>query len=317
MAGGLLNLIAIGNANIFLTGEPTKTFFQVAYSKYTNFGLQKFRIDYSGIRDLRPTESSTFTFKIPRYAELLMDSYLVMTLPNIWSPIYSPSEKTGNKWAPYEFRWIDDLGTQMIQEIEIKCGSFVLARYGGNYISSMVDRDFTQDKKELFNKMSGNTVELNNPGMAYGRINTYPNAFFVDNNTTSTGVEPSIRGRNIYIPLNSWFTLDSKCAFPLVALQYNELEISITIRPIHDLFRVRDVHDYEENSYEFPYVKPDFNQDRFQMYRFLQSPLKEDITDNDAYENKFNVWNADIHIISTYAFLSKDEAKKIAQQDQV
>lgn len=317
MAGGLLNLIATGNANQILTGNPSKTFFRATYCKYTNFGLQKFRIDYNGVRDLRPTESSTFTFKIPRYAELLMDTYLVMTLPDIWSPIHPPTDNTANKWAPYEFRWIEDLGTQIIQEIEIKCGSFILARYNGSYISAMVDRDFTKDKKELFKQMSGDTTELNNPGMAYGRVNTYPNAFFINDNTTNTGVEPSIRGRNIYIPLNSWFTLDSKCAFPLVALQYNELEISVTLRPIHDLFRVRDVHDILTDVYEFPYVKPDFNQDRFQMYRFLQTPLKEDITDENAYQNKFNVWNADIHILSTYAFLSKEEATKIAKEDQV
>jgi hypothetical protein len=74
MPGGLLNIIALGNANIFLTGNPSKTFFRVTYSKYTNFGLQKFRIDYDGIRDLRLTEPSTFCFKIKRYAELLMDT---------------------------------------------------------------------------------------------------------------------------------------------------------------------------------------------------------------------------------------------------
>lgn len=39
MAGGYLNIIAIGNANVILTGNPSKTFFKVAYSKYTNFGL--------------------------------------------------------------------------------------------------------------------------------------------------------------------------------------------------------------------------------------------------------------------------------------
>ena len=50
MSGGLLNLIAIGNNNVILTGNPTKTFFKVVYSKYTNFGLQKFRIDYDGSR---------------------------------------------------------------------------------------------------------------------------------------------------------------------------------------------------------------------------------------------------------------------------
>ena len=41
MAGGLLNLISTGSNNIFLTGNPSKTFFKVTFSKYTNFGLQK------------------------------------------------------------------------------------------------------------------------------------------------------------------------------------------------------------------------------------------------------------------------------------
>ena len=62
MAGGLLNLISNGNHNIILTGNPSKTFFKVNYSKYTNFGLQKFRIDYDGLRELRLNEPSTFTF---------------------------------------------------------------------------------------------------------------------------------------------------------------------------------------------------------------------------------------------------------------
>ena len=94
MAGGLFNIQAIGNANVILTGNPTKTFFKVVYSKYTNFGLQKFRIDFDGLRELRLSEPSTFTFKIPRYADLLMDTYLCLTLPDIWSPIYYPCEKT-------------------------------------------------------------------------------------------------------------------------------------------------------------------------------------------------------------------------------
>ena len=325
MAGGLLNLIAIGNANIFLNGNPTKTFFNITYSKYTNFGLQKFRIDYNGTRDLRLTEPSTFTFKIARHADLLMDTYLVVTLPDIWSPVYPPCEETGNRWAPYDFRWIEDLGTHMIREIEVTCGSFTLSRYSGEYLAAMVDRDFTSEKKKLFNDMTGNVVELNNPALAYNRYNTYPNAFFRDFVQTSgvpgtdatTGVEPSIRGRNLYIPLNLWFCLNSRCAFPLVALQYNELEIRVTLRPIQELFQVRDVFDNNsDNDYTFPYVKPDFNQDRFQMYRYLQSPRKSYITDEEAYLNQFNTWNSDVHLLCTYAFLSKEESKLFASADQ-
>jgi len=310
MAGGLLNIISVGNNNVILTGNPSKTFFKVTYSKYSNFGLQKFRIDYDGLRDLRLTEPSTFTFKIPRYAELLMDTYLVLTLPDIWSPIYHPCPDTDKRWASYEFRWIKDLGTHMIKEITITCGSLTLQKYSGEYLAAMVERDFTAEKKDLFNKMTGNVDELYDPANVFGRENTYPSAYYTN---SSTGTEPSIRGRNLYIPLNTWFTLDSRCAFPLISLQYNELIISVTLRPIQELFQVRDVFDIQ---YRHPYVQPDFNENRFQMYRFLQTPPSAVLSSN-FYDNKISTWNADVHLLSTYCFLSKEETQVFAGQDQL
>jgi hypothetical protein len=151
---------------------------------------------------------------------------------------------------------------------------------------------------------------LNDPGNSYGRVNTYPSAFFTNN---TAGSEPSIRGRDIYIPINTWFTMDSRCAFPLVSLQYNELYIKVTMRPIHQLFRVRDVWDPHNN---FPYVQPDFTRQQFQMYRFLQTPPSVNIETN-SYENFVTTWNADVHLLSTYCFLSKDEAQLFAGEDQV
>ena len=44
---------------------------------------------------------------------------------------------------------------------------------------NMVDRDFSAEKKELFNKMTGNVNELKNPADCNNRINTYPNAFII------------------------------------------------------------------------------------------------------------------------------------------
>lgn len=310
MAGGLLNIISEGNNNIILTGSPTKTFFNVKYSKYTNFGLQKFRLDYEGSRDLKLIDESVFKFKIKRYADLLMDTYVVVTLPDIWSPIYQPNEYNGYVWAPYEFRWIKEIGTNIIKEIEIKSGSTVLQKYSGDYISAMVERDFSKEKKELFYNMTGNIPELNDPGHAFGRANSYPSSFYTEN---TAGAEPSIRGRSLYIPINAWFTLDSRCAFPLVALQYNELEITVTLRPIQELFQIRDVLDSENN---FPYIKPDFNRGELQMHRFLQTPPSMFI-DNVNYDNRISIWNADIHLISTYCFLSNEESKLFAGKDQI
>ncbi len=115
MPGGLLNIISVGNANLFLTGNPSKTFFKVTYSKYTNFGLQKFRLDFDGQRELRLTESSKFTFKMKRYGDLLMDTYLVLNLPDIWSPIWPANSDpnspyyTNDQYSPYDFKWIENL----------------------------------------------------------------------------------------------------------------------------------------------------------------------------------------------------------------
>ena len=89
MAGGLLNLIAVGNQNVIVHGDPQKTFFKVTYAKHSNFGLQKFRIDHQGIRFLSPTSETKFNFKIPKYGDLLMDTYIAVRMPTIWSPILS------------------------------------------------------------------------------------------------------------------------------------------------------------------------------------------------------------------------------------
>ncbi len=311
MAGGLLNLTSEGNNNVILTGNPTKTFFNVTYSKYTNFGLQKFRLDYDGSRDLRLTEDSVFKFKVKRYADLLMDTYIVVTLPDIWSPIMNPlNTDLSQKWIPYEFKWIRDIGSHMIRDITISCGSVTLQKYTGEYLAAMVERDFPAHKRDLFNRMTGNVEELYDPAFALGRSNCYPSAYY---SSETLGSEPSIRGRTLYIPINAWFTLDSRCAFPLVSLQYSELEISVTFRPIQDLFQIRDVTDYTNM---FPYVRPDFNINDHQMYRFLQTPPSI-FLEPERYANKINTWNSDIHIMATYAFLSKDEAQLFAMKDQV
>jgi hypothetical protein len=310
MAGGLLNIVSVGNNNLFLTGNPSKTFFKATYAKYSNFGLQKFRIDYDGSRDLRLTDQSVFTFKIPRYAELLMDTYLVVTIPNIWSPVYHPCYETNYNWVPYEFKWIHNLGINMIKEITITCGSLTLQKYSGKYLEAMIERDFSSDKKNLFNKMSGNLPELNDPATALERLDTYPNASW---QPETTGAEPSIRGRTLYIPINTWFTLNSNCAFPLISLQYNELVISVTMRPIQELFVIRDVFD---NQYDNPYIQPDFTQSQFQMYRFLQTPPSLDISQAN-YSTTIQTWNADVHLLSTYCFLSKEESKMFALEDQL
>ena len=317
MAGGLLQLVSQGQQNVILNGNPSKTFFKSVFAQYTNFALQKFRVDFDGSKTLRLTEPSTYTFKIPRYADLLMDCYLSVVLPSIWSPILPPQDPQYNtedrinsdQWVPYEFKWIQNLGAKMISKISITCGNYTLQEYSGDYLLSAVQRDFSANKKDLFNQMIGHVADLNDPANAGARVNSYPNAYYTD---ALAGPEPSIRGRILYIPLNNWFGLKSQMAFPLTSLQYNELHINITLRPINELFQIRDVFD---STFNYPYIAPNFNEWYMQFYRFLQPP--PDICIGiDSYVDTRTLWNADVHLNCTYCFLSNDEERIFALGEQ-
>ena len=153
MAGGLMTLISEGPENVILNGNPKKTFFKATYNKYTNFGMQKFRLDYQGQRRLHYDEPTEFIFKVPRYADLIFDTYVVVNLPHIWSPLFWNEDASGN-WAELGFRWIDNLGAEMIEEIQVYSGGSVLAQYPGEWLYAMVQRDFNDAKKEQWNKMT-------------------------------------------------------------------------------------------------------------------------------------------------------------------
>ena len=312
MGGGLLNLTAYGNENVIINGNPKKTFFKAVYKKHTNFGLQRFRVDYKGSRILNYNTPTVLDFKIPRYAELLYDSYVCITLPEIWSPFHEFDASTqvgGNQLKPYQFRWIEELGTNMIREVEVYSGPIVLSKFSGEYLSCLKERDFSHSKKELWNRMTGNISELNNPAFSGNRVNVYPNSMYVD----STGVIPSIQGRKLYIPLSLVFSDSSKMALPLVALQYQEINIKITFEPISKLYTINDV-DNVTNSSGISYRRaPNPNVLHHQMWHFLNPPQDIDGT-LSLYNQTRNDWNTDIHLISTYIFLGQDERRVVAQQ---
>ena len=386
MVGGLLNLIAVGPEDIILIGNPTKSFFTRVYAKYTNFGLQRFRIDFEGQRELQVSEPTSFKFKIPRYADLLMDTYFVINLPNIWSPIFSLNHqmkcadcRTGNFTQttvsnpltdiscgrklpiynyitydiPYEFKWIDSIGAQMIRNVRLMADDQVLQEFTGQYLYSMVQRDFSDEKRKLFDEMIGNVSELNDPANYSNRNGNYPNASYMGRslvNNFSYGLEPSIRGRQLYVPLNIWSTLSSKMAIPLVSMQYSELSIEIDIRPIDELFVVRDIEfgikthtDWNLNdcsgqlqdfSAEIPYIHPDCTNELYSLYLFLKEPppspsllpgidLQHDGTINakesvlyDHYYPWLTRWAADVHLVGTYVFLGDEEVKQFSTKCQ-
>jgi hypothetical protein len=320
MAGGLLNLIALGNQNIILTGNPTKSFFKSTYSKYTNFGLQKFRIDQIGQTELDITKISKFSFKILRYGDLLMDMYLVIKLPKIWSPVLNYN----NEYRPYEFKWIKNIGCQIIKEVNITIDGTTIQKFSGHYLQNIVERDFDAHKKAIFDKMTGNISELNDPANYNNRNNNYPSAFNFNVDYVSSdisGIEPSIRDYNLYIPINSWFSMSSLMALPLICLQYSELVIDFTLRPINELYTIKEVlYDNSINLIpynNFPQIQANQNNFVYQFKRFIHPPPIRDLISNiDDYKNFRTTINSNIHLICTQCFLEETERKHFAKNSQ-
>lgn len=317
MAGGLLNIISEGTDNI-LTGNPTMSFWNFTYESHTNFGLQQFRVDFNGSPAIQMNDDSSFTFKIPRYAELLVDTYLSIDLPHIWSPVMPPvllSEATETEeaiyspWAAYEFKWIENLGAQMIRNVQVHSGGQKLQEFSGQYLVASAERDYDYARKTKFDNLIGNIPELTDPGNSGPtRNHMYPTAFHTSD---LVGPEPSIRGRTVYIPINAWFMQNTEMAFPMAACQNAELIITITLRPMRELFQIRDVRDFANNC---PYVAPNFNNAYMQFHRFIQPP-PDIILEPSSYTDTRTSWRSDVHLNCTYGFLSEEEKMYFSRND--
>ena len=77
MAGGLIQLAAIGAQNAYLTGNPQITFFVAVYKRHTNFSIESIEQLFHG----NATFGKTVYCDIDRVGDLVSDMYLVVKLP--------------------------------------------------------------------------------------------------------------------------------------------------------------------------------------------------------------------------------------------
>ena len=115
------------------------------------FRVQNFRIDYNGSNTLQQNTPSYITFNISRFADLLTDTYLVLTLPDIFSPVYRNHSNPDVSFSSFDFKWIKDIGTNIIREVTIKIDGDIIQQYSGAYIKNVVERDYDSQRLDLFN----------------------------------------------------------------------------------------------------------------------------------------------------------------------
>jgi hypothetical protein len=181
MGGGLLQLVAYGAQDVYLTGNPQITFFKVVYRRHTNFSIESIQQTFNGTASL----GSRVTCQISRNGDLVHKVYLQAKVTR--------ATAQANK----------DVGHWLIKQVEVEIGGQMIDRQYGEWMHIWNELTLPKGKEAGFNDM----------------IKTYA----ANDATTSF---------KVYVPLEFWFCRNIGLALPLIALQYHEVKINLTLNDL-------------------------------------------------------------------------------------
>jgi len=230
MGGGLMQLVAYGAQDVYLTGNPQITFWKVTYRRHTNFAMESIEQTFNGQADF----GRRVTCTISRNGDLCYRIYLQITLPEINQ---SMKNSTGAVYA----RWLDFPGEQIISQVETEIGGQRIDRQYGDWMHIWNQLTLSKEQERGYFKMVGNTTQLT--------YITDPSFVDVDGPCGgTTGPRQVCAPRNalpettLYVPFQFWFCRNPGLALPLIALQYHEVKINLDLRPIDEcLWAVSDL----------------------------------------------------------------------------
>ena len=232
MGGGLMQLVAYGAQDVYLTGNPQITFWKVTYRRHTNFAMESIEQTFNGQADFGRRVQCT----ISRNGDLAYRTYLQVTLPEINQ---SDAGDSNGVFA----RWLDCPGEQMISMVEVEIGGQRIDRQYGDWMHIWNQLTLTSEQEAGYNKMIGNTTQLTYlTDPEFAEIATACGAASVPEAVCAP--RRALPETTLYVPLQFWFCRNPGLALPLIALQYHEVKINIEIRPLDEcLFAVRSVSD--------------------------------------------------------------------------
>jgi hypothetical protein len=197
MGGGLMQLVAYGAQDVYLTGNPQITFFKVVYRRHTNFSMECIE---------QPLDSARFggmhTVQVLRNGDLAGKMYLMTTLPSI---------QAGGAKANGKVAWVRRVGHALVDNIECTVGGSQVDKHYGMWYDLWYELTHTVDQERGYNKMVGDVPEL----------------------TTMT--DKVIPSYTLYVPLQFWFNRNTGLALPLIALQYHEVRFNIKLNTLANL----------------------------------------------------------------------------------
>ena len=77
MTGGIIQLLSLGNEDLYLTNDPQITFFKMVYKRHTNFSVENVLQNFNS----QPDFGKKITCTIGKNADLIGQIFVSVTLP--------------------------------------------------------------------------------------------------------------------------------------------------------------------------------------------------------------------------------------------
>lgn len=210
-SGGLLQLVAQGRQDIYLSGNPQTTFFKQVYRRYTNFSMETQYIPFDTAADFNKLISVT----VPRNGDLLSQLYLEIRLPQITpagpvvsttSPPCGVSTLPANNYVetPPSTSYSNGIGYGMIDYVSLWIGQQEIDRQYGEFMYLWTQLTTPGSKQNGVRAMIGQQ----------GNYNQY----------TQQGP------LQLFVPLYFWFCRNPGLSLPLLALQATPIKLYIHMK---------------------------------------------------------------------------------------
>jgi len=219
MGGGLMQLVAYGAQDIYLTGNPQITFFKVVYRRHTNFACEAIEQTFTGSVDFGRKISAT----IERNGDLVGKMYLEVNIDVGKAGNGSPKVQAGNGdiGGSQDDRFAQRLGHALVREVQVEIGGQCIDTHYGEWL-------------ELWSQLTLTSETLGGlRTLVDGNLRNTSQELVDASNGTRIG--NSGHKRKLYIPLQFWFNRNPGLALPLIALQYHEVKINVFLEDRHNV----------------------------------------------------------------------------------
>ena len=235
MGGGLIQLVAYGAQDIYLTGQPQITFFKSVYRRYTNFAIESILETVTG----NPGFGSKVTVTVNRNGDLLKKLWIQYSPKSLLGGI-SPSATVGA-----------NIGHALIDTVELEIGGQLIDRQYGKWLTiwNYLTESNPTGQQGYITTTCGSPNDNNNAviqdGNTTSRYNTMAYTHRGNVGITSSSSAPDYA----YVPLQFWFCKNPGLAIPLIALQYQEVKLNIKLGTLDNIVNTKTLTGNEFNNF--------------------------------------------------------------------